>query len=389
MANFKTSLRAGAFFLCAGLSFSQTHALRFREHTVAKDLKYGYQLAAVDLNGDGRKDLIAVDEAAHELAWYENPTWQRHLITGGVSRMINLDCWDVDGDGVPEILLAHRFETQPARSLGILLLLHHAGDVRQPWQAREIDRIPTAHRVRWADIDGNGKKVLLAAPMIGAASTPPEYKDQVPIYVYRPGEWKRETLSGDLRGILHSIYPYDWDGDGRQELLTASFLGIHLFRRNPAGSWSAQRLAQGDPRPCPKCGSSEIVVGRLGRRRMLVAIEPWHGNQVVVYRPRGGVWQRQVLDDSLSNGHALAMGDLDGDGRDEIVAGFRDKGFQLYLYKAEDRAGARWRRTVLDAGGIAAADCKIADFIGDGRPDIACIGASTGNVKLYENLGTR
>ena len=34
-------------------------------------------------------------------------------------------------------------------------------------------------------------------------------------------------------------------------------------------------------------------------------------------------------------------------------------------------------------GGIAAADCKIADFHGDGRPAIACSGASTGNVKLY------
>jgi hypothetical protein len=42
---------------------------------------------------------------------------------------------------------------------------------------------------------------------------------------------------------------------------------------------------------------------------------------------------------------------------------------------------------VLDDGGIAAADCKIEDFTGDGRPDITCIGASTGNIKLYENLG--
>ena len=36
---------------------------------------------------------------------------------------------------------------------------------------------------------------------------------------------------------------------------------------------------------------------------------------------------------------------------------------------------------------IAAADCIVADFTGDGKPDIACIGASTHNVKLYENTG--
>ena len=42
---------------------------RFTAQVVANDLKYGYQLAAVDVNHDGRKDLIAVDEAGSELAW--------------------------------------------------------------------------------------------------------------------------------------------------------------------------------------------------------------------------------------------------------------------------------------------------------------------------------
>jgi len=34
-----------------------------------------------------------------------------------------------------------------------------------------------------------------------------------------------------------------------------------------------------------------------------------------------------------------------------------------------------------------AADCVIEDFDGDGKPDIAAIGASTGNLKLYQNSG--
>ena len=90
-----------------------------------------------------------------------------------------------------------------------------------------------------------------------------------------------------------------------------------------------------------------------------------------------------VIEDAMINGHALAVGDLDGDGRDEIVAGFRGEGFRLYIFTADDETGGRWTRHVLDPGGIAAADCKIADFNGDRRPAIACSGASTGNVKLY------
>ena len=37
---------------------------RFGEITVTRDLKMGYQLLSVDLNADGRKDLIAIDERA-------------------------------------------------------------------------------------------------------------------------------------------------------------------------------------------------------------------------------------------------------------------------------------------------------------------------------------
>jgi hypothetical protein len=57
------------------------------------------------------------------------------------------------------------------------------------------------------------------------------------------------------------------------------------------------------------------------------------------------------------------------------------------VYRSADALGKRWNKTVLDSGSIAAVDCRIADFTGDGRPDIACIGASTANIKLYENLG--
>lgn len=135
------------------------------------------------------------------------------------------------------------------------------------------------------------------------------------------------------------------------------------------------------------CGSSEVRLGHLGPQRILAAIEPWHGNQVVVYLPQGEQWKRVVIEDKMDNGHALAMGDLDGDGRDEIVSGFRGKSCQLSIYQAEDTQGEHWRKTVLDNGGIAAADCVIEDFNGDGNPDIACIGASTSNVKLYLSQG--
>lgn len=100
------SLMAQSFLLAQSLP-------RFREEIVTKEIKFGYQLVAVDLNGDGKKDLIAVDERATELAWFENPTWARHVLATNVPRPLNVACCDLDGDGVPEVVLAYRFK--PAR----------------------------------------------------------------------------------------------------------------------------------------------------------------------------------------------------------------------------------------------------------------------------------
>ena len=358
---------------------------RFRAQVISTAVKYGYQLVAVDLNGDGRKDLIAVDERATEVAWFENPTWERHLLATNVPRPLNAAGCDIDGDKVPEVVLAYQFEPSPERSVGNVVVLTHGKDVRQPWTAREIDRVPTAHRVRWMDPEGKGQKVLLLGPMVGRRF-PPVEGDSVPIYLYRPGQWQRETISTEPRGVLHAIYPVSWDGTARQQLLTASYAGLHRLEFIH-GKWVATLLSPGDPRPWPLCGSSEVRLGHLDRQRILVAIEPWHGNQLVLYLPEGERWKRVVVEDKMDNGHALAVGDLDGDGQDEIVCGFRGKGCRLSIYQAEDAKGEHWRQAVLDDSGIAAADCVIEDFNGDGRPDIACIGASTSNLKLYLNLG--
>lgn len=362
--------------LGAGIATAQ---LAFREHTVATGLKGGYQVVAADLNHDGKPDLIALASGMKELVWFENPGWERHVIAEDQSRMINLAYWN------DTIVLAKEFSNRAKESLGIVSVLTPAGDPRKPWSTREIDRLPASHRLRWAAIDG--RKVAVNAPLTAANAEPPEYRGHVPLVFYRPGEWKRESIGTENEGVMHGIYVTDWRGDGRDAILTASFSGIALYEYR-TGRWTRTELAKGDPAPCPKCGSSDVAVGVRGakRERFLTAIEPWHGNQAAVYREAGGQWQREVIEDTLNDGHTIQTADLDGDGQDEIIAGFRGKPQSVYLYRWD---GAKWVRSTLDGGGIAAAACVVADLNGDGAPDVACIGSATQNLKWYENLRGR
>jgi len=360
-------------------------SLSFREHVIATNLTGGYQVVVSDVNHDGKPDLIALASGLNELIWFENPGWQRHVIVSGISRPINCAAWDIDGDGIPEIALAYEFSNEPARSIGIVSILKHQSDLSKLWQITEIDRLSTSHRLRWVDI-GTGKKILVNAPLAGASAVPPEYKSAVPLVFYRPGVWKRELISDELQGVLHGLLPVHWSSKDREDILTASFLGIDLFTMEKDNRWRRTRLANGNADPWPKGGSSEIAVGNVKKERFFCSIEPWHGNQVVVYRLQGKSWHREIIDTSLNDGHVLLTADLNQDGSDEIIAGYRGQGRSVYIYSAQD-GGSRWIKQKLDDGGISAAGCAVADLNGDGKPDVVCIGSATANLKWYENLG--
>jgi hypothetical protein len=356
---------------------------RFVAHEIATGLRGGYQVIAADLNRDGKPDLVAVASNLPELVWFENPTWKRHVLARGFTGLINVAAADLDADGIPEIAVASGFSTRPDQSAGVVALLTHGSDPTQPWTIREIDRTPSAHRLRWYT-DRGGQRWLLNSPLASAAAQPPNYEGATPIYAYRDPEWKRETIPSEEFGVVHSIEPIRGPFCDAC-VLSAGFAGIHRYER-AAGAWTHALVSPGQSAAVPRGGSSEVGAGRLpGGGVFLAAIEPWHGNTVVVYRVRSSSLARQMIDTTVVDGHTLVVADLDGDGADEIVVGQRGGSRSVWIYSASD--GTAWARSTLDEGGMAGAGCVAVDLNGDSRIDIACIGTATANLKWYENQG--
>ena len=86
-----------------------------------------------------------------------------------------------------------------------------------------------------------------------------------------------------------------------------------------------------------------------------------------------------MIDTTLKEGHALWVADVDGDGDDEVFAGYRGPGTSVLMY---DFNGKTWDRTVVDHD-IAAQDLRGGDIDGDGTPDVVAVGGKTHNVVWY------
>jgi hypothetical protein len=334
---------------------------RFQRHDI-DDYPAGYQVAVADVNGDGEPDVIALSTKGNCVDWYENPTWKQRPVAR-TDRNIDLAPTDLDGNGRPEIALASGFYYSDGNRGGQIQLLTRSADLDRCWQIHPIAVDPVVHRLRWGDVDGDGRTELIHAPIFGPGSKGPARATPSHLWAFRvprdlaAGAWTPWKIDESLT-VLHGLYVGDVDGDGRAELLTASFEGVYRYdyegdRR--AGKWRKVHIGSGAPpvsdRPGAARGSSEAAPVRLGGKLIVIAaIEPWHGHQVVVYRPAGGKdrWTRHVLDETLNEGHALLAANLDSDPEEEIVAGWRGKGGGLALYDPLDAAGTRFQKIMID-----------------------------------------
>jgi hypothetical protein len=361
-------------------------AIELQRVVIDSAMPGGYQVEVADVNGDGRLDVIGLGGGT--CAWYENPSWTKHVVSTSKETpgIISSATADLDGDGKAEIAIAYEFGMNEPKK-GKLLLASQDGS--GGWTHRPIADIGSIHRLRWGDVDGDKRPDLVVAPIFGPEAHAPDY-NQAPAKIItfrnatKEGPWTGETVGE--RPVLHGIKVLDYDGDGRSDVLSADNLGVSLFVREDRG-WSGKVLTPGAPGEAPKRGSSEIQVGRLAEgRRFLATIDPWHGTEVAVCMARNkdsdSFEPRTVLDASLKEGHALWVADVDGDGDDEVFAGYRGTGTSV-LFFDYDRITSSWTRTVLDPA-IAAQDLRGGDLDGDGSPDVVAIGGRTHNVVWYK-----
>lgn len=356
----------------------------FEAQVIDDNISIGYGLAIGHVDNDEQPDILLADKT--QFVWYDNGTWERHVLIENLTDRDNvaIAARDINGDGDVEIAVGAMWnpgETTDKDLSGAVHYLIQPPEPTMQWEPVQLPHDPTTHRMQWVKVEEDTYH-LIVLPLHGIGNSGGE-GDGVHVQMYtRPDDPRRPWQTRVLDDNMHLTHNFDVvETEAGAALYIAGKEGVRKIVYD--GQWANAAV----PVEGLSNAAGEVRVGALVDKQLIATIEPMHGNSLVAYLGEGER-QRVVLDTTFAQGHALAVADILGLGRDQIVAGWRNPdangqvGIRLYI---PDETGSSWSIFVIDENTMACEDLKVADLNADGKLDIIAAGRATRNLVVYWN----
>lgn len=389
--------------LFSSLTLLSLHAQTpsFKEQTIDDKIGIGYGLATADVDGDGKTDILLADKDA--IVWYQNPTWQKHVIATSLTAKdhVCIAARDIDGDGKCEIAVGAEWNPGDTENSGAVFYLEPPVDRRQTWIPKQLHHEPTTHRMRWVRVGAQPDRyALVVVPLHGRGNKNAQGAGVRVLAYEKPQDAKTEWATHLLIDTMHATHNLEVISASAGEAESILICGREgVVRLNPLPSskeWQQQWITRHPVDSQELLGAGEVRFGVLANGMPYVTtIEPMHGNILALYTPppegpKDRPWTRRVLDDKLVDGHALATYDFLGIGNRQIAVGWRAQQkigphVGVKLFHTTKETGEEWTSTWIDNNTMACEDLVSADLDGDRDHDLIAAGRRTKNVKIYWN----
>lgn len=282
--------------------------------------------------------------------WTAATLWETSF-GGKFDRLRDIEIGDVDGDGADEMVIA-------THDMGVVAVGDEGED--KTWTFQEFDKTPDifVHEVEIGDVDGDGKLEFYVTPSERNKASGVSQPGGVARYDHQPdGTYKRTQVVHWEESHAKEILVADLDGDGTSELYVAK--EGHVVKGED-GTKSLKDPAQIVQMVHEGGSYTEKVVAALeGEKqcRFLVAGDVDHDGKkdLVAAGMDSGLWFLKggdegftpsvILKESGGFEHATHVADLDGDGNLEIYAASEKKDYRLLRRFTWD--GAAWKSEVI------------------------------------------
>jgi hypothetical protein len=357
--------------------------------------------SVADFNGDGKPDIAAGRNLYLAPKFAKIADFRDGAETNGPEIDDNSEfAMDVNNDGRPDVVSSGWM-----RMKGVYWY-ENPGKPGMKWKATRIHAAQSLEGVVHGNIAGHGDHDILVnhwALVQGQGLTWLEHLDQAP--------WFKEHVLGP-EGEGHGNGLGDVNGDGRNDIVTPT--GWWENPPRPAEDkwvWHPDYKFEGGP------ASHPILVHDVDGDRLndiVIGASHTYGLAWLEQKVEGGKrsFVQHWAETDFGGFHTMALGDLDGDGKLELVTGKRlfphhgrDIGEfdPLFMFWYKIYPGGRWERHLLSYNHIpwypttetgnpapnyaigAGMKLNIADMDGDKKPDIVTTGKS--GLYIFYNKG--
>ncbi len=271
--------------------------------------------------------------------WTADTHWNPKF-GGKFDRLRDIERGDVDGDGKEELVIA-------THDQGVIAVVHPD----ESWRVEEIDRTPNTfvHEIEIGDVDGDGVPEFFATPS-APNKLDQEQPGEVRMYKHGPSGWVKSIV--DAPGDTHAkeVLAADVDGDEVAEVYVAweGAIGAGAALVRPVTvkqyRWKDGKFAGTEVATVPDRQMRAIAAGDVNGDGKVDLVAGGLSSGLWLFEQGPDGWKKTVIDaKSTGYEHPVHLADLDGDGLLEIYVGSEDQN-ELRQYRWRD---GRWNETVV------------------------------------------